>query len=271
MDWIHCNKCFSQLEPGITLHLTSCGHMFCNNCLDNGPKESTCIVCRLPCSVMKLVPEMKPEIQDYFTDPEEIIKKTCEVLQFQRQHRRRLLSYLLQSTKKFHTARTELKRMTELCQKQHKQLKEYQKVVKNLEAQLANQSKQASPFNIPISPGSNISPSFIQSSPCYKRPAKSTPYNCYQSALVTPARVTKQRSACFSGQSQKSNTSNKISSTVFTPPTPDSAGYSNFLKHLSSSSESGYQTNGSNSPILYCNGYGKCSFKRRKNPFLFDY
>lgn len=40
---------------------------------------------------------MNPEIQDYFTDPEEIIKKSCEVLQFQRQHRRRLLSYLLQS------------------------------------------------------------------------------------------------------------------------------------------------------------------------------
>lgn len=159
MDWIHCNKCFSQLEPGITLHLTSCGHMFCNNCLDNGVylstvgrykcfnllfanlnillcvlgvKESTCIVCRLPCSIMKLVPDvcilisyesddnqicvqeqvtlyfinkktsfqMKPEIQDYFTDPEEIIKKTCEVLQFQRQHRRRLLSYLFQSVSK---------------------------------------------------------------------------------------------------------------------------------------------------------------------------
>lgn len=40
---------------------------------------------------------MNPEIQDYFTEPEEIIKKSCEVLQFQRQHRRRLLSYLLQS------------------------------------------------------------------------------------------------------------------------------------------------------------------------------
>lgn len=36
MDWIHCNNCFSQLDPGITLHLTSCGHMFCNNCLENG-------------------------------------------------------------------------------------------------------------------------------------------------------------------------------------------------------------------------------------------
>ncbi|KAM3958940.1 LOW QUALITY PROTEIN: E3 ubiquitin-protein ligase RNF212B [Aphomia sociella] len=230
MDWIHCNNCFAQLEPGITLNLTSCGHMFCSNCLENGC-NTTCLLCRMPCSIMKLVPDMKPEIQDYFTEPEEIIKKCCEVLQFQKQHRRRLLSYLFQSTKKFYSARTELKRMTELCQKQHKQLKEFQKTIKHLESQIANQSKQVSPFFIPISPGSNLSPGFIQSTPTYKR-AKSTPYQPYQSNLVTPLRITKQRNSNFSCQSQRSNTSNKISSTVFTPPTPESAGYNNFLKNL---------------------------------------
>ncbi|KAH9631057.1 hypothetical protein HF086_015042 [Spodoptera exigua] len=137
------------------------------------------------------------------------------------------------STKKFHTARTELKRMTELCQKQHNQLKEYQRTIRSLEAQLASQSKQISPFNIPISPGSNISPSFVQTTPTYKRNAKSTPFSVqYQSNLVTPTRISKQRSANISAHSQRSNTSNKISSTVFTPPTPESAGYSNFLKSL---------------------------------------
>lgn len=40
---------------------------------------------------------MNTEVQDYFTDPEEIIKKSWEVLRFQKQHRRRLLSFLLQS------------------------------------------------------------------------------------------------------------------------------------------------------------------------------
>ncbi|XP_061714043.1 probable E3 SUMO-protein ligase RNF212 [Cydia pomonella] len=234
MDWIHCNKCFSQLEPGISLHLTSCGHMFCNKCLDNvtkGKENATCLVCRLPCSIMKLVPDMKPEVQDYFTEPEEFIKKCSEVLQFQRQHRRRLLSYLLQSTKKFYLARTELKRMTEICQKQHQQLKECQKTIKNLETQLASANKKQSPFSIPISPGTNLSPAFIQAPPC-KRPAKSTPYSAYQSNLVTPSRISKQRSSCYSATSQRSNTSNKITSTVYTPPTPESAGYSEFLKNL---------------------------------------
>ncbi|CAB3227113.1 unnamed protein product [Arctia plantaginis] len=145
-------------------------------------------------------------------------------------------------TKKFYTARSELKRMTELCQKQHTRLKEYQKIIRNLEAQLGSQSsnyikinlKQVSPFNIPISPGSNISPSFVQTTPACKRNARSTPFALqqYQSNLVTPSRISKQRSANLSVQSQRSNTSNKISSTVFTPPTPESAGYSNFLKNL---------------------------------------
>lgn len=51
---------------------------------------------------------MKPEIQDYFTEPEEIIKKSCEVLSFQKQHRRRLLSYLLQSVSIFESFRIAL-------------------------------------------------------------------------------------------------------------------------------------------------------------------
>ncbi|KPJ14973.1 hypothetical protein RR48_02249 [Papilio machaon] len=81
------------------------------------------------------------------------------------------------ATKKFYTARTELKRMQELCQKQHRQMKEYQKVIKHLESKLANQTKQLSPFNVPISPSNNLSPGFLQSTPTYKRTAKSTPYS----------------------------------------------------------------------------------------------
>ncbi|XP_047509261.1 probable E3 SUMO-protein ligase RNF212 isoform X2 [Pieris napi] len=239
MDWIHCNNCFTQLEPGVTLHLTSCGHMFCNNCLNNGVKESTCLVCKAPCSIMKLVPDMNPDIQDYFTDPEEIIKKCCDVLQFQRQHRRRLLSYLFQSTKKFRAARAELRRMTEVCQTQHKQLREYQRIIKNLQSQLDGQSKQTPPFNVPISP-SNLSPGFIQTPPTYKRPAKSTPYS-------------------------SSSASNKISTTVFTPPTPESVG--DILSQTSN--ESGYLSGLKSPRVLYCNGVSnKCAFKKHRR---FDY
>ncbi|XP_013134238.1 PREDICTED: RING finger protein 212B-like [Papilio polytes] len=233
MDWIHCNKCFMQLEQRITLHLTSCGHMFCNICLEKDATQNTCFICRVPCTTMKLEPDMNTEVQDYFTDPEEIIKKSWEVLRFQKQHRRRLLSFLLQSNKKFYTARTELKRMQELCQKQHKQMKEYQKIIKHLESKLANQTKQLSPFNVPISPSNNLSPGFLQSTPSYKRTAKSTPYSqTYQSNLVTPARISRNRSISSGAQSQRSSTSNRISSTVFTPPTQESVGYINFLKHL---------------------------------------
>ncbi|XP_069358052.1 probable E3 SUMO-protein ligase RNF212 isoform X4 [Maniola hyperantus] len=185
MDWIHCNNCMTQLEPGISLHVTSCGHMFCNNCLKNGSKENICFVCKVPCSIMKMVPDMKQEIQHYFTDPDDLLKKCCEAFEFQRRHRGRLLSYLLRSTKKFYAAREELKRMTELCQKQHIQIREYQKTIKRMEGQNSTMPRHTSPFNVQISPGNNFSPGYIQSTPTYKRPAKSTPYSVIpKSALV---------------------------------------------------------------------------------------
>ncbi|VVC95965.1 unnamed protein product [Leptidea sinapis] len=117
--------------------------MFCTNCLSNGAEENACLVCRAPCTLMKLVPDMNSDIQDYFTEPEELLKKSCDIIQFQRRHRHRLLSYLLQATKKFHTARNELKRMTEICQKQHKQLKEYQRIIKHLHTQVVTQTSFA--------------------------------------------------------------------------------------------------------------------------------
>lgn len=44
---------------------------------------------------------MNQDIQDYFTDPDDLLNKCCEVLQFQKKHRRRLLSYLLQSVSRY--------------------------------------------------------------------------------------------------------------------------------------------------------------------------
>ncbi|VVC95966.1 unnamed protein product [Leptidea sinapis] len=78
--------------------------MFCTNCLSNGAEENACLVCRAPCTLMKLVPDMNSDIQDYFTEPEELLKKSCDIIQFQRRHRHRLLSYLLQANKFRHSA-----------------------------------------------------------------------------------------------------------------------------------------------------------------------
>lgn len=47
--------------------------------------------------------------------------------------------FLLQ-TKKFYTIRNELKRVSDLCQRQHTQIKEYKKIIKNYEEEQGNQS-----------------------------------------------------------------------------------------------------------------------------------
>ncbi|VVC95964.1 unnamed protein product [Leptidea sinapis] len=199
--------------------------MFCTNCLSNGAEENACLVCRAPCTLMKLVPDMNSDIQDYFTEPEELLKKSCDIIQFQRRHRHRLLSYLLQATKKFHTARNELKRMTEICQKQHKQLKEYQRIIKHLHTQVVTQSTTVS---------------------------------------IEPRDPDEIKQATI-----RSNTSHKISSTVMTPPTPESVGY-NFSQ---GSDESGYMSNGppKKPPVLiYCSGSPtrKCTFLNKRKYFV---
>lgn len=45
-------------------------------------------------------------------------------------------------------------------------------------------AEPVSPFNIPISPGSNISPSFVQTTPACKRNAKSTPFAVSQLLFI---------------------------------------------------------------------------------------
>ena len=35
-DWVHCNICFRQPAETKQFHLTSCGHMFCGDCLSKG-------------------------------------------------------------------------------------------------------------------------------------------------------------------------------------------------------------------------------------------
>lgn len=34
MDWVHCNSCYVQPEPGLPFCLTNCGHMYCCKCLN---------------------------------------------------------------------------------------------------------------------------------------------------------------------------------------------------------------------------------------------
>ncbi|XP_030831903.1 probable E3 SUMO-protein ligase RNF212 [Strongylocentrotus purpuratus] len=95
-DWVHCNTCFRQPGSGPKFALTNCGHIFCGDCLEGSTKEK-CKMCGNPCTSITLSAKMKPDVELYFTDPAEILKKHQKqlvmVLDFQKNHRQRLTGH----------------------------------------------------------------------------------------------------------------------------------------------------------------------------------
>ncbi|XP_063970408.1 probable E3 SUMO-protein ligase RNF212 [Lytechinus pictus] len=94
-DWVHCNTCFRQPGSGPKFALTNCGHIYCGDCLETSTKDK-CKMCGNPCTSITLSAKMKPDVEIYFTDPAEILKKHQKqlimVLDFQKNHRQRLTS-----------------------------------------------------------------------------------------------------------------------------------------------------------------------------------
>ena len=99
MDWIHCNACSYQpsSEKGRKFLLTSCGHIYCNLCVEAGTKPA-CAVCKSACTSIQLASQMAPNIQHYFSDPEDLMRKAMQVFTFQRGHRQRLSTLRASST-----------------------------------------------------------------------------------------------------------------------------------------------------------------------------
>lgn len=94
MDWVHCNACSYQpsSEKGRKFLLTNCGHIYCNVCVEAATKPA-CRVCKSACTAIQLTSQMTPDIQHYFSDPEDLMRKAMQVFTFQRGHRQRLSGF----------------------------------------------------------------------------------------------------------------------------------------------------------------------------------
>ncbi|XP_073424899.1 probable E3 SUMO-protein ligase RNF212 isoform X3 [Dendrobates tinctorius] len=96
-DLVRCNLCFQQ--PGrkaSRFSITSCGHVFCEQCLRKGINEK-CGVCKATCRTILLSNETDPDIKMLFTDVSVLCKKFLteftQVVEFQDSHRQRLLAH----------------------------------------------------------------------------------------------------------------------------------------------------------------------------------
>ncbi|XP_066041022.1 probable E3 SUMO-protein ligase RNF212 isoform X1 [Chamaea fasciata] len=92
-----CNSCLSEpRNPTPRFCLTSCGHVFCEVCLQKGKKDE-CLVCRSACRTLVLSKEVSPDIQSLFMRVDVLCKKyskqVSQVSEFQEKHRKRFLAH----------------------------------------------------------------------------------------------------------------------------------------------------------------------------------
>ncbi|NWX54670.1 RN212 ligase, partial [Promerops cafer] len=94
---VFCNSCLCEpRNPTPRFCLTSCGHVFCEVCLQKGKKDE-CLVCRSACRTLVLSKEVSPDIQSLFMPVDVLSKKyskeISQVSEFQEKYRKRLLKY----------------------------------------------------------------------------------------------------------------------------------------------------------------------------------
>ncbi|XP_004480457.1 probable E3 SUMO-protein ligase RNF212 isoform X4 [Dasypus novemcinctus] len=52
-SWVFCNRCFRPPCRTSLFSLTSCGHVYCDDCLGKGEKNE-CLICKVPCRTVLL-------------------------------------------------------------------------------------------------------------------------------------------------------------------------------------------------------------------------
>ncbi|GFG29789.1 hypothetical protein Cfor_11505 [Coptotermes formosanus] len=137
MDWIHCNSCYllPSQSKGKKFSLTSCGHVYCEDCVKpDGTK--TCAVCGNAFTMTPLTSELSADIQEYFRNPEEVLKRALQIMTFQEGHRSRITAYFNNVVLKYKAAKLEIMRLNGIIKKQEKDNRDLKQQVMLLKQKL---------------------------------------------------------------------------------------------------------------------------------------
>lgn len=134
-DWIHCNNCFLRpVNAVLQFRLTTCGHIYCDNCISNATKPKCQMCGSTNVNAIPLSAKMGPDVQIFFTNVVDLAKKNTQqliqVMEFQHSHRRRYLSYLAAQMSK-------QKEFMEKAQKMYKYTQELEKELTNSKEEIA--------------------------------------------------------------------------------------------------------------------------------------
>lgn len=155
-DWLHCNTCFRQPGEGIGFSLTNCGHIYCEKCVRVACNER-CSMCGSVCDKITLSSKMKPEVETFFTNPLDLIKKdtkkSIQVMEFQHNHRRRFVEHQRKQIMKMEKYVKHLQQTLSQSQESESKLKEENAYLKRLLTE-----KGLGGHGRPLTPGKQFSP-----------------------------------------------------------------------------------------------------------------
>ncbi|XP_051553342.1 RING finger protein 212B-like [Myxocyprinus asiaticus] len=118
MEWLHCNNCFQR--DGKTFVVSSCGHIFCEKCINT----SQCRVCHVSCDYLPISDKMKPQEKMFFEDPMKLIQTRLEhivqIAIFQKRQKDRAIAFYRSKSMELERR---LKEVRDQCTRQVSELK----------------------------------------------------------------------------------------------------------------------------------------------------
>ncbi|RWS07330.1 RING finger protein C14orf164-like protein [Dinothrombium tinctorium] len=83
--FVHCNECLSFPSNGTKIYFTTCGHLYCDRCVNSGVlNDSICKNCRQKCGHTLLSANLKPQTLQYFEDDVYFLQKYEKIRNFQK-------------------------------------------------------------------------------------------------------------------------------------------------------------------------------------------
>ncbi|XP_028658809.2 probable E3 SUMO-protein ligase RNF212 [Erpetoichthys calabaricus] len=208
--WIHCNSCFLSPNVNRRFAVTSCGHVICEFCFQKG-KKNMCLICNSQCRMFPLSEKSSTEVKSLFTSIDVTCKKYCtengKVLQFQEQHRRRILAYYKQKNAHLEKLLREAENKSEQLNKIITEQKAY---ISKLENTLQNQS-----IRTQKSSQISISPAVIN--PISKSPFSSKQFSSVISPAPLPPEIIKKQCGPGLLQNNKRQPPGMLSNAVCSP------------------------------------------------------
>ncbi|XP_053214641.1 RING finger protein nenya-like [Panonychus citri] len=96
---IFCNGCYTFFNKDRMFSLTSCGHVYCSNCLPHGNRDN-CKICKRKFSKMNITKHMPESTQMLFKDLKRNLMSFTKVIRFQSDQSEYLIQHLFKENER---------------------------------------------------------------------------------------------------------------------------------------------------------------------------